>query len=213
MTKPLILKINKYNPEHAILKMGVSTLKKGEIVAFPTDTFYALGADSSNFNAFDRIYDIKKRNRSQPFTLLVNSIDMILPYVTGFDSTSKKLSDAFFPGKLTMVFKAAPNIPKHLVSSDGTISFRVPDSNLCREMIKKLGNPVTGTSANLSGMKPARSVKEVLTYFKGVIDLILDGGYCSEEKPSTLIDVTKNPPEILRSGAISHDDIKKVLAD
>jgi L-threonylcarbamoyladenylate synthase len=211
MAKPIILKIDLIEPDEITIEVAVSYLKKGNVIAFPTDTFYALGADASNVEAYKKIFEIKKRRLTKPIILLADSIDMIKSFITGYNETIKKLSKAFFPGRLTMVFKAGFHAPGYLSSNEGKISFRIPDSILCRKIIKKLGAPITGTSANISGKEPAKSAEDILSYFKDNVPLILDGGSSEEKRPSTLLDVSTDPPKILRVGAIEPEKLRKVV--
>jgi len=206
-----ILKIDTRKPDGESIDKAVSSLRKGCIIAFPTDTFYALGVDSNNVVAFERLFELKRRPPLKPVILLADSLNMVREYVSDINDHARKLFSAFLPGKLTMVFEPAPGVPSHLLSKDHKIAFRIPDSGLCIKLINQLGRPITGTSANLSGMEPSRSARDVLSYFKGKIDLILDGGELEEEKVSTIIDISVNPPKILRDGAISEKEIMEVL--
>jgi len=211
MSTNKIIKIDLFKPDSNTIDLAVSTLKNGGTIVLPTDTFYALGADAINLKSYEKIFNLKKRDKNKAVILLADDLDMIKYYVSDFNDLAMELCKSFLPGKLTLVFNPSLNTPRHLLSKENKIAFRIPDFNICRNIICKLGKPITGTSANLSGMKPAKSVKEVKEYFCKGIDLIIDGGICESEKESTIIDVTQYPPEILRLGAISKESLAIIL--
>jgi L-threonylcarbamoyladenylate synthase len=213
MSNQKVLKVDILKPDESSIERAITILKKGGLVALPTDTFYALCADASNLKAYNRIFEIKKRTRNKSIILFADGLSMILNYVIDCNDIVLKLSKAFLPGKLTIVFKSSSKTPRYLVSNEGKIAFRIPDSIICSKIIKELGTPITGTSVNFSGMKPSSSANDVVDYFDKGIDLIIDGGDCGDKKESTIIDVTKKPPEILRIGAISKEEIQHVLGN
>jgi L-threonylcarbamoyladenylate synthase len=209
--KTLIYTINHQNPDENIISKAVKILQKGGIISFGADTAYALSVDAMNSEAYEKLYSLKQRERSKPMTLFADSIGMIMKYVSGFDDKAIALSNAFLPGLLTLVFHANIKLPKYLASDNGKIAFRIPITLFGRKLIQSLGTPITGTSANISSMESARTKDEVLEYFDGKIDMIIDNGDCPMMKPSTLIDMTDACYPILRHGSIDEASIRAML--
>ncbi len=177
-------------------------VRAGGVIAFPTDTFYGLGADPGNAIAVKKAFNIKGRKSGQPILLLLHDRSEVAAWASAVTPTAKRLMDRFWPGPLTLVFPAAPHVLPELTAGSGTIGLRVPGSGQTRELLRYLGTALTGTSANRSGGSSPRTAEEVMRELGDRIDLVLDGGPAAGERPSTIVDVTAEPPRIIRQGII-----------
>jgi L-threonylcarbamoyladenylate synthase len=192
------------------IKEAASILKKGGIVAFPTDTVYGLGAMANNSTAVRRIFDVKRRPLTQPLPLLLGNISQADEATIHIPDTTRRLMNAFWPGALTIVLKKAAWIPSIITAGGDTIAVRVPDFALTLALIESVGIPLVGTSANLSGRPSPKTASEVKAQLGSRVDYILDGGATPLGKESTIVDATVEPPRLIREGAISRGDLEKV---
>ena len=189
------------------LKRAVSIIEEGGIVAFPTESFYGLGVDATNSSAIQRIFRVKKRDPGLPLLILISSIDELSKYTASIPPEALELGRRFWPGGLTMVLQRSQAIPSLLTAGTGKIGIRVSGHPLAHALTLELNVPVTGTSANISGRPPCTRADEVVECFGGQVDLILDGGITKGTHPSTLLDVTSNPPLLIREGIIKAEEI------
>ncbi len=194
------------------IERGIEVLKSGGVIAFPTDTVYGLGADAFNAGAVDRIYDIKGRPRDRQFPLLIADIGSLVMLAGEIPETARFLAGRFWPGGLTMVFPVAPSLPAHLAAGPG-IAVRIPDHPVCLALIRGLGKPVIGTSANPSGQQAALAAVDVRQQLASKVDLIIDGGRCPGGKESTVVDVTGKAPVILREGILPAHEIERAYEE
>lgn len=208
---PEILKVDADNSEERILSKAVEILANGGIIAYPTETFYGLGADATNEKAIEKIFAAKGRDFKNPISLIIDHTDDIYPLVQNVPQTAKKLMAAFWPGALTIVFLAANNVSPLLTAGSGKIGLRVSSHPIARGIVQKLKRPLTATSANLTGAPECTRASEVAEQIGDKIDTIVDWGKTQGGKASTLIDVTCNPPVILREGTISRKIIEKYI--
>jgi L-threonylcarbamoyladenylate synthase len=197
-----ILKINPQQPEDALIRKAVLILQAGGVVAFPTETFYGLAVDATNGDAIERIFQIKGRAFRSAIALIAGSKNGISGLVTDIPATAQRLMQAFWPGPLTLLFAASPQISPRLAAGTGRIGIRVSSHPIADNLANRLGGPITATSANLSGAPECLTAGEVLATLGDRIDLIIDGGPASGGKGSTFIDITVDPPACLREGAI-----------
>jgi len=187
---------------------GIEILKQGGVIAFPTDTVYGLGVDAFNHKAVERVYRIKNRLRHQPFPLLIAGISQLSTVAEPTSGIAWFLARRFWPGGLTLVLPRAASLPTHL-SAGHSVAVRIPNHPICLALIQSLRNPMTGTSANISGKPAALTVEEVEQQLAGKIDLVINGGRCPGGKESTVVDVTGETPVILREGIIPKYEIDK----
>ena len=176
-------------------------LAKG-VIAYPTDTFYGLGADPRDPEAVKKVFTIKGRKSGQPILLLLRDRSEVVSWVSQVTPSAELLMDRFWPGPLTLVFPAAAHVLPELTGESGTIGLRVPGNELTRELLRYLGTALTGTSANQSGGLDPRTAEEVIRGVGDRVDLVLDGGATAGDRPSTVVDVTVEPPRIIRQGII-----------
>ena len=187
-------------------------IRSGGVVVYPTETVYGLGADPFNPIAFERIFSLKGREAEKGLILLIRGRQDLDSLVADVPRAAEFLMDLFWPGPLTLVFPASPNLPNHLLGFTSTIALRVSDAPVACALLRFVGGPITSTSANQSGHPPARSAQEAANALGDRVDLILDGGTASDSRPSTLVDVSVPHPRILRPGRIAETDINRVLS-
>jgi L-threonylcarbamoyladenylate synthase len=208
---PEILKISDQNSEELILTKAAKILLGGGIIAYPTETFYGLGADATNEKAIQKIFTVKGRDFKNPISLIIGQTDDIYALVQNVSEAAKKLMAAFWPGALTIVFSAANTVSPLLTAGSGKIGLRLSSHKGALGIVQKLKRPFTATSANLSGAPECISASDVALQLGDKIDAIIDLGNTPGTKGSTIIDVTSTPPVILREGAISRKIIEKYI--
>jgi L-threonylcarbamoyladenylate synthase len=194
------------------LGQAASLLEQGQIVAFPTETVYGLGADATNDRAIARIYEAKGRPQFNPLIIHVDDGHSLERYVT-MNNTAAKLMKAFWPGPLTLVLPRAPTSPIGLLASAGleTLAMRCPAHPVARALIRKLGKPIAAPSANASGTLSPTRAEHVAASLGDKVPMILDGGACEVGLESTVLDLTTATPTILRHGAITKEMLQDVL--
>jgi L-threonylcarbamoyladenylate synthase len=197
------------NDPRAIM-MAVELLSHGELVAFPTDTVYGLGAMAFNDQAVSRISDVKGRSGEKAIPILIGGLDQLALVTAGVNSNGEKLARRFWPGPLTIVLPRHPSIPD-AVSSLTTVGIRIPDFAPTIELLKITG-PLAVSSANLSGMGSSSTARGVEAQLNGMVSLILDGGVTPGGIPSTVVDCTQDRPTIIREGPITLEQILDALA-
>jgi L-threonylcarbamoyladenylate synthase len=189
---------------------AAETVKNGGVIAFQTDTFYGLGADPFNANAVRRIVELKGRD-GKPILLVISDLVQVDRFIINQSSAFTGAADAFWPGPLTLVGRAVPNLPHDLTGGTGTIGLRLPDDDSLRSLLRLCGGALTATSANISGLPSAESVNQVESYFGEAIDLIIDGGGTRVTHPSTVLDVSQSIPRIIREGVIPRAGLEEAL--
>ena len=194
------------------IEKGVAILRRGGVIAFPTDTVYGLGAAAFNSRAVKRIYTIKNRPEDRQFPLLIADVDSLTAMAEPIPEIARFLAGQFWPGGLTLVIPRKDSVPRHLASGP-TIAVRIPDHPVCLALIRRLGNPLIGTSANVSGQPAALTAEEVRQALGEKIDLIIDGGRCPGGKESTVVNATQEPPTVLREGVIPAGEIDKAYRE
>jgi L-threonylcarbamoyladenylate synthase len=200
-------------PRAEIIAGAGAALRRGEIIVFPTETLYGLGADALNLKAVEKIFDLKGRDSANPIPLLVADRRMLDTLVAEVPPLAEKLIASFWPGPLTIVFPARKNIPARLLNPSGGIGVRISSQPVAREIINQLGRPLTATSANPSGKPGARTVEEAKSYFAGKVDIFVDGGELPSKTGSTVIEITKDSLAIIRSGEISTAELQRVIGE
>lgn len=210
MMKTKILKIHQKKPEKRIIEETVRIIKKGGIVAFPTETVYGLGTSIFNKKGIAKIYRIRKRPLSKALLILIARKKDLKKYVKKIPPLAKKLVKKFWPGPLTLIFFKRGNIPNFVTAGKKTVAIRIPENKFLIKLIKKLNQPIVAPSANLAGEKSPIVVDQVIKNFFGKIDLILDGGKTKYQKESTILDLTQKKVMVLRKGAM-FKKIKKFL--
>ena len=173
------------------------------MIAFPTETFYGLGADAGNERAVKQIFGIKGRDFRNPIPLIIGKKEDLSGLVEDIPALAETLMTRFWPGPLTLVFEASGRVNPGLTAGTGKIGIRISSHPVATALAEALGGPITATSANLSGKKECSSAGDVLDQIGGRLDGVIDGGLTAGGQGSTILDVTCDPPRILRHGAIS----------
>ena len=190
-----------------------AALLAGAVAAYPTETFYALGAAALSKRGVDRVFRLKKRDPSRPLSFVVSDMDMVRDVVSSLPPAFMVLAAEFWPGPLTVVLPAAAGFPEHLVGPGRTIALRIPPPAWLRSLVREMSEPLTATSANLSGERELADPVEVKALFEGRVDLIVDGGPAPGGLPSTIVDLSGDRPRILREGVIPAARIEALLRD
>lgn len=199
----ILIKINPEHPEPDRIDEAAAILKRGGVIAFPTETFYGLGADAANEKAVENIFRIKGRAFSNPIPLIIGKKEELPGLVKDIPALAETLMARFWPGPLTLVFEASGRVHPGLTAGTGKVGIRISSHPVAAALAEALGGPVTATSANLSGKRECSSIGDVLDQIGGSLDGVIDGGLTAGGLGSTVLDVTCDPPRILRHGAIS----------
>lgn len=197
-------------PTEKNLQLAGEMIRAGELVAFPTETVYGLGADGLNFSARKKIYFAKGRPSEKPLTLHVANLSQV-EKVAEISSTAEKLFKKFCPGPITIILPKRKNLPDFVTNGLDSVGIRFPDNEVALKFIKISQKIIAAPSANISGKNPPKSAQEVFQNLNGKIPVILDGGVCKIGISSTIVDLTKNLPKILRQGIISEKNILEAL--
>ena len=209
---PLLLKVD----PHASLKCHQKLIREiingGGVIAFPTDTYYGLGANPFNKNAIRRIFEIKSRQYNKPLLLLISSQDQLSELAQNISREANQLISRFWPAPLTLVFNAVSTLPDILTAKTGKVGVRLPGNEWTRRLIETAGSPLTATSANKENGKNPKTAQEVLNTFGKKIDLIIDPGPAPGGQVSTLLDTTVSPPSFIRHGVITKKEIASCIA-
>jgi len=207
----LCLKIDPGKPDEEKLAEAFRVLREGGVVAFPTETFYGLGADARNDTAVEKIFRIKGRNFRNPLSVIVANDREVIPLVEEIPAAAKILMQTFWPGPLTLVFRASSSVLPRLTADTGKIGIRVSSHPIARFLAAGLAGPLTATSANPSGGPECSSADAVIRTLGDLPDAVIDGGETPGGAGSTILDVTVFPPRILREGAIPRSLILNAL--
>jgi len=191
------------------VEQGISVLKNGGVVAFPTDTVYGLGAGVGDEGAVARVYQLKGRPREMALPLLLADLSQINDVASDVSPLAWALIRRFLPGALTLVLPKAAGLPDIITAGGETVAVRIPAHPVPVALAEGIGSPIVGTSANLSGSPSAITAADVRDQFGDRIDLIIDGGRCPGGIESTVVDVTGETPLVLREGAVSQRELEK----
>jgi L-threonylcarbamoyladenylate synthase len=190
---------------------AAKTVAAEGVIAFRTDTFYGLGADPFSRNAIAKIRKLKGREDNKPILLLISDADEVERFIATRPGTFDSIAKCFWPGPLTLIGLARPELPEELTAGTKTIGLRLPNDENVRGQVRACGGALTATSANVSGKQPARTAKEVAGYFAEGIDLIIDGGVVTVTQPSTVVDLSGSQARLIREGAIPREDLKDLF--
>ncbi len=189
---------------------AVRVLRDGGLVCYPTDTVYGIGAAASDDAAVRRLYAAKGRPLDKPLPLLLADVSDAAR-VAEVTPLAKALAGRFWPGALTIVMRKAGSYRSLALAGGDSVALRVPDHELVRGIVRALGEPITGTSANRTGTRAPISAAEVAFQMGEMVELIIDGGQSRTKLESTVIDITRDKPEIVREGAVSRGEVEEAL--
>lgn len=210
-TEPTVIKIDPANPAPEAISKAASIVKAGGVIGFPTRCLYGLGADAFNTDAVARIFSIKQRPLNNPILILIDRPDRLDGLVSEVSPVAVRIMNNFWPGRVTLVFRAGIAVPQYLTAGTGKIGIRLAGHPAAAALVKALQTPLTGTSANLSGKTGCRRIEDLEFQIAGKLDLILDAGPLKGGRGSTVIDVTVGKPKILREGEISGAEIMALV--
>jgi L-threonylcarbamoyladenylate synthase len=175
---------------------------RGGVIAFPTDTLYGLGCSLFDVSAVEMVARLKRRDPSLAVISLIPESRQVYGLASEVSEVAGRLMEKYWPGPLSLIFKAAPIVPSRVRGAGGTVALRVPRDHLCHRLLDIIGGPVVSSSANLSGQRPAETAEEVIRIFGNQLDLVLDGGPRRGGVSTTLVDVSAPRPRLLRRGAL-----------
>lgn len=198
-------------PQDDIIQEAARIICSGGVVVFPTTGLYGLAADAFNPAAVDKVFAVKRRPPDKPILILVSNIGEIWRLVREISPAAERLMTAFWPGKLTLVFKAGAGVLPGLAAGTGNIGIRLPVHPVARCLVRAARRPITATSANLSSQSACSRITDIDPAVAGAVDLILDAGPLEGGAGSTILDVSRYPPVMLREGAIPKARIFSVL--
>ena len=207
-----IRRINSEKPEPEIIKEAAGIIQQGGVVVFPTRCLYGLGADTFNAGAVNRVVSIKQRSSVNPILVLIDSHQRLKDLVTRIPPAADALMQTFWPGRLTLVYEAQENLLHQLTAGSSKIGVRIPGHAVALALVKHIGSPITGTSANVSGHPGCHRVLDLDSQITAQVDLTLDGGTLKGGVGSTVIDITEDPPRILREGQVGAEEIWACLS-
>lgn len=194
------------------MEQAVELLRRGGVIAFPTETFYGLAVDPGNERALEKLYRLKGRHQSKPILVLVDDQQKLAELVTSVPSCYLPLIAEFWPGPLTLVFDSRPELSPLLTAGTSTLGVRISSNPVAADFVRLAGIPVTATSGNRSGYSPAVSPEEVAEQFPTGLDYIVDGGTTAGGQPSTIVGCHNDRPVIFRHGAVAESEILRCLA-
>lgn len=211
MTTTRTIRLSPFKAEAELLRELAAALRGGAVAAYPTETFYALGAAAFSKRAVARVHRLKGRPADKALSVIVPDLDMVGEIAAFLPDGFVPLAGEFWPGPLTLVLPASPEVPGFLCGPARTIAVRVPPLAWLRHLVRELGEPLTATSANLAGEPALADPAEVKALFDGRIELVVDAGPTPGGRPSTIVDLASGTPRVLREGKIPAARVMAVL--
>lgn len=206
-----IVEIDKENVSKSLIEEGAKVLRRGGLVAFPTETVYGLGANGLDENAVKKIFQAKGRPQDNPLILHIASIDQVEDLVEEIPEVARICMERFWPGPLTILFKKSSKVPNIITAGLDTVAIRMPRHNIALELIKASNTPIAAPSANISGRPSPTSAKDVIEDLMGRVDMIIDGGNTGIGLESTVLDLSTDYPLILRPGGITMEELGEIM--
>lgn len=196
-----ILRVDPTDPRAP--RRALDMLREGAVIAYPTDTVYGLGCRIDHLGAVRRVFELKGRGVDEPLPVLLADPAQLDLYGRDLSAAARRLAREFWPGALTIIVRRAASIPAVVAGGGDTIGLRVPDHLLPRALVRELGVPIVGTSANTHGALAPRTAQQVAFDLGDAVDLILDGGRCPVGHASTVVDATSDPVRVVRPGTVT----------
>ena len=188
------------------IDLAVGYLRQGGIVAFPTETYYGLAVDPDCASAVTKLFVVKNRPEHKPLLLLIEKKEQLETVAQRVPSVYYPLIKKYWPGPLTLIFQAKKTVNPYITGNTGTVGVRISPHPVAQELVKRMGKPITATSANISGFPPARSAQDVVGMLGDTVDYIVDGGKTEAGLPSTILSFQKGALQLLRRGQIDVTD-------
>jgi L-threonylcarbamoyladenylate synthase len=206
------LSLDPGRPDPEALRTAVEALAAGEVVAFPTDTLYGLAVDPRRSDAARRLFAVKRRPAGQAVPLIAADSDQVTLIAREVTPLARRLADRWWPGPMSIVLDASPELDRHLLTESGTVAVRVPAHRLARRLAADFQHPVTATSANRSGQPPPADAAAVDAGLGPELAVLVDGGPARGGAPSTIVDARGDVPVLVREGAVEWDRVLQSLA-
>lgn len=206
-----VLKVSPEAPERHIIDYAATFVRRGRVIAIPTDTVYGLSADPFNLAAIERVFRVKGRPESQALPILVNSIEQAVSLVRDVPDAFLTLANKFWPGALTLVVEATHRLPLKVTGNSGRVAVRWPDSHVATALIESVEGPITGTSANLSGRPSCTNATQIMEQLDDRLPLILDSGDTGGVMASTIVRIEDDSWFVAREGTITESEIRKAF--
>jgi len=195
------------------LDQALEALRSGEVIVFPTETIYGLGADALHEEAVVQVSALKGRDAKNPIALIIADLDMLKEVVVDSPPIAERLMSVFWPGPLTLVLPARKGLSPLLCNPDGGVGVRVSSHPIASALVKRLGRPLTATSANPSDAEPARTIAQAQTYFANRLRIFIDAGELKGQKGSTVVECHGDRYKVIREGEISSQELDRSLAN
>ena len=206
-----IYQVDAHNPEPGPVRAAADAIRRGELVVFPTETVYGLAADVLNESAVQRVFEAKGRRMGLALPVHIHCTARLWDVALLIPDVAQTLARKFWPGPLTLILLKNPAVPDLVTGGANTVAVRVPDHPVALALMRELDAPITGTSANISGKPPAANVTDALQGLDDAVAVVLDAGETRLAVSSTVLDVTCDPPRVLRRGAVSARQIREVV--
>jgi len=206
-----VLKVNPRSPEPAAIEAVREVLARDGLVVMPTETVYGLAARAFSVPAIEKVFAAKGRSRAQPLAVQVAAPEMLMLVCAEVNGSASRLVERFMPGPLTLVLTASGRLPGVVTAGTGKVGVRIPNHPVALAVLRAMAEPLVVTSANLSGQIAPTDAEQALRQLEGRVDLVLDGGTCVVGRESTVLDMTAQPPRILREGAITRAELEAAL--
>ncbi|MDJ0616834.1 MAG: L-threonylcarbamoyladenylate synthase [Calothrix sp. MO_192.B10] len=197
----------------AALKKAVDLLKNGDVVVFSTDTIYGIGASISKESGVKKIFEVKSRSPQKPLIIYVANFEQLQQVTQEISENTLQSLRKIWPGAMSGIFPKTEIVPSFVTSGKDTVAVRIPNHPLCLQLVRQVGAPLAVTSANVSGMETQKTAPEVAAQLGQRVPLVLDGGPNPEQQPSTLVDFTCSPAQLLREGAWSFSKLRQAIPD
>jgi tRNA threonylcarbamoyl adenosine modification protein (Sua5/YciO/YrdC/YwlC family) len=194
----MLIKINPINPQPRLIRQVVEILQKGGVISYPTDTYYGIGCDIMNKKAIEKVYLIKQRHKSKPFSFICSDLKDISLYAK-VSNYAYKTMKRLLPGPYTFIMEGTKLVPKIMLTKRKTAGIRVPDNRICIDLVNELGNPILSTSAIEPDGEAFHDASLIHDFFGARLDAVIDGGPVAG-KPSSVISLIRDEPEVFRKG-------------
>ncbi|MBM3322751.1 threonylcarbamoyl-AMP synthase [candidate division WOR-3 bacterium] len=206
----VILKLDPRDPDLEAIRQAAAVLRQGGTVVFPTETVYGVGAALGSDSGIERVFRLKRRGYELPLLVHCASEVQTRRYAGDWPESARVLARAFWPGPLALVLRRSASVPDAIRAGD-SVGLRVVADRVTQELIENLGEPIAGTSANLHGQAATSRFDQIRTEVVDAVDVALDVGQCGEEVASTVLDLTEDPPRVIRAGVVTVEQLEEVL--
>jgi L-threonylcarbamoyladenylate synthase len=206
-----VRRIDPKDPDPRIINEAVGVMKSGGVIAFPTARLYGLGADAFNARAVLKVFALKRRPMDKALPVIIGHMDQLSRLVKTVPPMATLIIHRFWPGNVTLIFDALPSVPSELSSATGTIAIRMAGHPVAAALVKKMNGPITATSANLTGRTAASAADRIDPELAKHLCLILDAGELGGGVGSTIVDMTREAPVIVREGSVPAQEILFLL--